>query len=708
MDRDILVEDGALPPASDGGGPRDIAEAWIDRDLSWLEFNRRVLHEALDERTPLLERVKFLAIFSSNLDEFFMKRMALLRPAAGDLTPSAQEQRELLVSSKDRIVVLLEEQAACYGEVIRPSLADHGIRLVGWSELTEAEREHASAVFDSVISPVLTPLSFDAAHPFPFMSNLSTSWVFRLADPVAGESVLVRVKVPTELPQWLRVPTGGASAPRVFVRLDEVIAANAQKLFPGMAIETATLIRVCRDAEVELDDDGLGKRALVEEEVRQRRFEPVVRLEVQSNADPASVAELREQFGLTPEDVYEMRELLDYTTLFEIAALDVDELHDPPWRPLAPSSLESDGEIFAAIRAGDILLHHPYDSFDASVERFIREAADDPLTVSIKMTVYRVGDDTPFVRSLIRAAEAGKQVACVIELSARFDEARNLHWSRELQKVGAHVVYGVMGLKTHSKTALVVRREQGAIRCYAHVATGNYHTRTARLYEDLGLLTADTAVTDDVVTLFHFLTGRSRAPSFQTLLVAPAHMRSEFVRLVEREIENCAAGRPARIVCKMNQLEDPEMCVLLSRASLAGVPIDLVVRGLCCLAPGVPGVTENMRVRSVVGRFLEHSRIFHFAAGSDDPLEGEFLIGSADWMHRNLSGRVEAVVPIRQRLLRARLWEILETCLADRRNAWQMQADGTYVQLFPDGEDGTGSEGTHATMMRVALARHGI
>ena len=342
---------------------------------------------------------------------------------------------------------------------------------------------------------------------------------------------------------------GWGPAPRVFVRLDEVIAANAQKLFPGMAIETATLIRVCRDAEVELDDDGLGKRALVEEEVRQRRFEPVVRLEVQSNADPASVAELREQFGLTPEDVYEMPELLDYTTLFEIAALDVDELHDPPWRPLVPSSLEADGEIFAAIRAGDILLHHPYDSFDASVERFIREAADDPLTVSIKMTVYRVGDDTPFVRSLIRAAEAGKQVACVIELSARFDEERNLHWSRELQKVGAHVVYGVMGLKTHSKSALVVRREHGAIRCYAHVATGNYHTRTARLYEDLGLLTADTAVTDDVVTLFHFLTGRSRAPSFQTLLVAPAHMRSEFVRLVEREIENCArrTARPDRL-----------------------------------------------------------------------------------------------------------------------------------------------------------------
>ena len=423
-----------------------------------------------------------------------------------------------------------------------------------------------------MVSPVLTPLSLDASHPFPFISNLSTSWEFRLAEPTSGESVLVRVRVPHELPQWLEVGTGTSSEGRVFVRLDEIIAANAEKLFPGMVIEAASLIRVCRDAEVELDDDGLDKRAFVEEEVRQRRFEPVVCLEVQPNADPASVAALREHFGLEPDDVYELRELLDYTTLFEIASLDLDDLHDPPWTPLAPPSLAAHADIFEAIRSEDILLHHPYDSFDASVERFIREAADDPLTVSIKMTVYRVGDDTPFVQSLIRAAQAGKQVACAIELSARFDEERNLHWARELETVGAHVVYGVTGLKTHSKTALVVRREQGGIRCYAHVATGNYHTRTARLYEDLGLLTADPAVIRDVVTLFHFLTGRSRTPSFQTLLVAPLQMRSEFVRLVENEIEHAATGRPARIVCKLNQLEDPGMCALLLRASQAGVP----------------------------------------------------------------------------------------------------------------------------------------
>jgi polyphosphate kinase len=555
----------------------------------------------------------------------------------------------------------------------------------------------------------LTPLSLDAAHPFPYVSNLSTSWAFRLRDPVTGESVLVRVKVPRELPQWLRLRSGVGSGERVFVGLEQVIAANAPKLFPGMEIESGSLFRVCRDAEVELDDDGVSKRALVELELRQRRFEPVVRLGLQPDADPAMIAELRARFSLAPEDIYEMSELIDYTTLFEIARLEIDELRDPPWTPLPPTGLDApDGDIFTAIRNGDILLHHPYDSFNAGVERFIGEAADDPLTVSIKMTVYRVGDDTPFVQSLIRAAEAGKQVACVIELNARFDEERNLHWSRELEKVGAHVGFGVNGLKTHSKTALVVRQEEDGIRCYAHVATGNYHTRTARLYEDVGLLTADPEVTNDVVTLFHFLTGRSRTPSFETLLIAPIHMGSEFTRLIEREIENHAAGRPARIICKMNQLEDRDICALISRASEAGVPIDLVVRGLCRLPPGLVGLTDNVRIRSIVGRFLEHSRIFHFAAGSEDPLDGVFLIGSADWMRRNLSERVEAAVPIVERRLRARLWEILEVCLADRRTAWEMQPDGSYVQLMPEAAEGIAAEGTHATLMRLALARHAV
>jgi polyphosphate kinase len=709
----VLGDDAGQAGAEALGSPTpsvaELVPVLLDRDLSWLEFNRRVLQEALDERTPLLERVKFLAIFTSNLDEFFMKRIALIRPMAGDAGVAAEESRERLGRVRETVISLLDEQAACYREVLRPRLGEHGVRLVAWADLSDEQRDEASRLFDSQISPVLTPLSLDAAHPFPYVSNLSTSWAFRLQDPVTGESVLVRVKVPRELPQWARLRSGVGSGERVFVGLEQVIAANAPKLFPGMEIESGSLFRVCRDAEVELDDDGVSKRALVELELRQRRFEPVVRLELQPNADPAMVAELRARFALAPEDIYEMSELIDHTTLFEIAGLEIDELRDPPGSPLPPTGLDApDGDIFTAIRNGDILLHHPYDSFNAGVERFISEAADDPLTVSIKMTVYRVGDDTPFVQSLIRAAEAGKQVACVIELNARFDEERNLHWSRELEKVGAHVGFGVNGLKTHSKTALVVRQEEDGIRCYAHIATGNYHTRTARLYEDVGLLTANPEVTNDVVTLFHFLTGRSRTPSFEMLLVAPIHMRSEFVRLIEREIENHAAGRPARIICKMNQLEDRDMCALISRASEAGVPIDLVVRGLCRLPPGLTGLTENVRIRSIVGRFLEHSRIFHFAAGSEDPLDGVFLIGSADWMRRNLSERVEAAVPIVERRLRARLWEILEVCLADRRTAWEMQPDGSYAQLMPETAEGIAAQGTHATLMRLALARHAV
>jgi polyphosphate kinase len=686
-----------------------LERARLDRDLSWLEFNRRVLAEALDDRNRLLERVKFLAIFSSNLDEFFMKRMALVRYSAEDDAITAQERRDRMLPKRELIVSMLEQEAACYRETLLPRLAEHGVHVLQWDDLGDEQRREASAVFATEISPVLTPLSLDAAHPFPYVSNLSTSWAFRLEDPVTGESVLVRVKVPREVPQWLRLRSGVPSGERVFVSLAQVIGANACSLFPGMEIGSASLFRVCRDAEVEIDDDGVSKRALVEEELRQRRFEPVVRLEIQPNADPAMVAELKERFALTADDIYEMDALLDYTTLFEIAGLEIPELRDPPWTPLPPTGLESvDGDIFTAIRTADIMLHQPYDSFYAGVERFISEAADDPLTVSIKMTVYRVGDDTPFVKSLIRAAEAGKQVACVIELNARFDEARNLHWSRELEKVGAHVVFGVTGLKTHSKTALVVRHEDSGMRCYAHIATGNYHTRTARLYEDVGLLTANPTITNDVVTLFHFLTGRSRTPSFENLLVAPIHMRAGIVERIEREIENHAAGRPARIVAKLNQLEDREVCAMLSRASNEGVPVDLIVRGLCTLAPGVAGITENIRIRSIVGRFLEHSRIFHFASGAEDPLDGEFLIGSADWMYRNLSERVEAAVPILEHRLRARLWEILQVCLHDRRNAWQMQPDGSYLRLTPEEGDPEGAEGTHETMMHLALSRHAV
>jgi polyphosphate kinase len=685
-----------------------VREAWFDRDLSWLEFNRRVLAEALDDRTPLLERLKFLAIFTSNLDEFFMKRVGAMRTRAyASENPAAVGEFNAHVARlRAALLPMLHEQAGCFDR-LRPELATHGIRLAGWEELTGEQRAEASAHFDAHVSPALTPLSLDPSHPFPFLSNLSTSWGFELRDPQTAETVDVRVKVPSNLPQWLALRRGVPEGVRLFVGLHEVVRHNAHKLFPGVKIEQATLFRVSRNADIAIEEDRDNTiRELVEEHVRQRRFQPVVRLEF-DEARRASIRHgLMDQFELRDSDVYELPGLLDYTTLFEIASLPVPALRDAPWTPMVPAGLDAEADLFAAIRAGDVLVHHPYESFDASVERFIRDAADDPAVTTIKMTVYRLGDDTPFVRSLIRAAENGKQVACLVELKARFDEERNLHWANELQKAGDHVIYGVRGLKTHTKLALVVRREGDGLRSYAHVGTGNYHVKTARMYTDFGLFTCDPAVTRDVVNLFHHLTGYSRDPEFEQLLVAPLDMRERFIERIEREARHCREGRPARIVAKMNQLEDLPVCEALAAASQAGVPVDLIVRGFCCLRPGVPGWTENVRVRSVVGRFLEHGRLFHFANGHDDPLDGEFLIGSADWMDRNLSRRVEAVVPVRPRALRERLWEVLQVQLEDRRNAWEMQPDGGYSRLAagPDSSD-VAREGTHVTLMKRTRAR---
>ena len=693
--------------------PREglLAHAWRDRDLSWLDFNWRVLHEALDERTPLLERLKFLAIFTSNLDEFYMKRVGLLRGVAqvhseDDPVFRGGSARDRLAQIRAIVISQLAEQARCYRELL-PALASHGIVLAEWSELTAAQREEAANYFDRNASPALTPLGMDPAHPFPFMSNLSTNWGFILRNPDTDEYVPVRVKIPTMLPAWIPLKADAAAGERRFLRLDDLIRHSTDKLFPGMELIDATQFRILRNAEIELDEEEESLREAVSDALQQRRFQPVVRMDLAPDANPALRQGLMDRFELTDHDVYDLSGLLDYTGLFQIAGLDVPALRDPHWSPLPPLRLPTEEvDIYAAIQAGDLLLHHPYESFDMSVEDFISDAAIDPQTVAIKMTVYRVGDDTPFVRSLIRAAEAGKQVACVIELKARFDEARNLLWAQELQKVGAHVTYGVMGLKTHTKVALVVRKEGRDLRCYAHIGTGNYHVKTARLYTDVGLLTSDPVITADVVNLFHYLTGCSRAPQFKKLLVAPINMRQRFLESIEREIEYHRAGRPARIIAKMNQVEDLEMARALSAASQAGVPIDLIVRGFCCLVPGVPGWTENVRVRSIIGRFLEHSRIFHFANGQDDPLAGEFFIGSADWMHRNLSGRVEAATPVEDRAARERLWEILDICLQDQRQAWLMQADGSYVQCQPAADaTGPAAVGIHAWLMDLTRRR---
>jgi polyphosphate kinase len=681
-----------------------LSDIWIDRDLSWLDFNQRVLAEALDERTPLLERAKFLAIFASNLDEFFMKRIAVLRSA------ESRKRHELLGQIREKLLPMIQQQAGCFRENIVPTLAEHGIFLRHWEDLTRRQKAEANRYFDESVSPALTPLVFESQQAFPFLSNLSTSLIFSLHDPVHQELMYGRVKVPSGLKQWVPLQADLEPRQQLLVPLYDVIRGNLGKLYAGMKAGATTLVRLTRDAEVELDDELPGALPdLVREQVRQRRYEPVVRLEFGPGADTNVREMLCQRFDLLPLDIYEMPTLVDFTTLFEIAGMNIPDLSVPEWCPLTPQALQDDStDIFAILRAGDMLVHHPYDSFDATVEHFVAAAAEDPLTLSIKMTAYRIGDDTPFVKSLIRAAESGKQVACVIEIKARFDEERNLHWASELEKAGAHVTFGVRGLKTHAKLILVVRKEHTGLRTYMHVGTGNYHVRTARLYTDVGLLTCDPMLTRDGVALFHYLTGHSKAPEYTSLVVAPTTMRQRFLELIKRETENHRSGLPARIVAKMNQLEDPEIIEALCEAACAGVPVDLVIRGFCCLKPGVPGRSEGIRIRSIIGRFLEHSRIFHFANGQEDPVEGDFYIGSADWMHRNLSKRIEVATPIVTRAHKERLWEFLEVCLRDRRQAWTLGSDGRFSRLQPDTEgEGPEAIGTHQTMMDLTRIRSG-
>lgn len=679
-----------------------LPEIWMDRDLSWLDFNDRVLAVALDERTPLLERAKFLAIFTSNLDEFFMKREAVLRHGVTDA------ERALLQQVREKVILQLERQAKCYREVIVPGLAAHGVFLRCWDQLTPNQQKEAGRYFDSELSPALTPLVIDPVHPFPFLSNLSTSLVFRLRDVAKDETMFARVKVPGVLKQWIYLESDLEPGRKLLVPLYEMIRGNLHKLYSGMQITDITLMRVTRDAEVELDEDPSADfRAAVKEQIRQRRYEPVVRLEFGPGANAAVKEMLQERLTVTPVDIYDMQEELDYTSLFELLALPIPSLRDPEWTPLWPTALNHQADaIFHAIQAADLLVHHPYESFDATVEHFISAAADDPHTVSIKMTAYRIGDDTPFVKSLIRAAERGKQVACVMEIKARFDEERNLHWAAELERVGAHVTFGVSGLKTHGKTALVVRKEANGLRCYAHIGTGNYHVKTARLYADVGLFTCDARITQDVVNLFHYLTGHADKPNCTSLLVAPLTMRPRLLEMIHRETQNQRAGLPARIIAKMNQLEDPDVIEALCEASQAGVSIDLIIRGFCCLRPGVPGHTENIRVRSIIGRFLEHSRILYFANAKQNPAEGEYFIGSADWMYRNLSKRIEVVTPVFAAGPKQRLWEILDICLRDRREAWVLEPTGKYEQLLPkEGATGPEGNGTHQTLMDLTRTR---
>jgi len=687
---------------------------FLDRDLNWLEFNRRVLNEALDERTPLLERVNFLAIFTSNLDEFVMKRVYGLREQiwAGVKSPDIGEQTSegLLHAIHATIQEMLNRQAKAYHDAIKPALAAQGIHLLGWNKLSDEEKRAASGIFDKAVFPVLTPLSVDPGHPFPFMSNLSLSLGMTLNDPATGRSSFARVKIPDTLPQWIRIETAAFKGAYRFVSLVDLISHHLGRLFPDMEISGIMPFRVTRNAEVEADlDDVQDLLQAVEEQVRQRRMECAVRLECPPDADPTNRRILMEALELGEEDVYAMPGLVEYRSLRDIASLPFAAFRYKPWTPLVPRRLQGEEtRIFDVIRAGDLLVHHPYESFDDTVLRLVREAVADPDVLAIKMTLYRTGKDSPFVPLLIRAAEAGKQVACLVELKARFDEYENIVLAQKMERAGVHVVYGVEGLKTHTKTTLVVRREDGEARCYAHIGTGNYHRQTARLYVDTSLLTCRPDLTADIADLFNYLTGRNRKEDYRKLLIAPANMKRRFLSMIEREVEHHRAGRPARILAKMNQLEDRDICNALYTAGQAGVPVDLIVRGFCTLKPGVPGLSENIRVTSIIGRFLEHSRIYHFRNGAEQDVDGEYYIGSADWMHRNQESRIEAIAPVEDKTLKADLQRILQTQLSDQRNAWDMKPDGTYVQRKPEvTQDLPSAWGSHEVMMRQALLCHG-
>lgn len=684
---------------------------FINRELSWLEFNRRVLHEATDERNPLLERVKFLEIFTSNLDEFFMKRVGGLRRQinAGVVTQTADglAPYEQLIAIRQAVIPLLQQQTEIFAKSIRPALAQHGIQLLEWADVPPDRRESARKFFHASIFPILTPLAVDPGHPFPFISNLSDSLGVILSHPNHDERLFARIKIPETLPRWIRLGNSDAAGQLVFVRVLDIVKANLLDLFPEMTVVDVMPFRLTRNADIEPGDDDADSEDLlesVEEELRARRFAKVVRLEHGPNPNPWILKFLMQELGLNELDVYELGGELDYGDLRPVSDLSLPKLRFEPWTPVVPASIhDDDGDIFSLIRAGDILVHHPYESFNHSVQRFVEAAASDPKVLAIKMTVYRTGDDSPFIHTLIRASEARKQVVCLVELKARFDEERNILLAQALEKAGVHVVYGIMGLKTHTKTTLVVRQDPDGIRCYAHIGTGNYNVGTAKLYTDVGLFTCNPAITEDLVGLFHYLTGRSLKKDYHKLLVAPVTMKKRFLEMIQRETEAARQGRPARIIAKMNSLADSEIIRELYMASQAGVEIDLIVRGVCMIRPGIPGISDRIRVISVIGRFLEHSRIFWFQNGAADPLDAEFYIGSADWMYRNLEARVEAVVPIEDHVQREKLWAILQIMLQDHRQAWDMRPDGSYLQRTP--ADPEQQSGTHQTLMDIARPR---
>ena len=665
----------------------DSPQCYLNRELTWLEFNRRVLHMAEDEGTPLLERVKYLAIVSSNIDEFFMKRIGGLKQqiAAGIRTPTVDGRTpyEQVIECQAVVRDIHARQKIIF-ERLRELLRQHDIRIVPYAELPVDKQAALRENFSINIFPLLTPLAMDPGHPFPFISNLALNLLVTLRHPGGSASHIARVKVPISgdvAPRFIRVGDGNT-----FVTLDDVVTANMDMLFPGMEILSCELFRVTRNAIVEVDEEEADDLLeMIESELRDRHFAPIVRLQVAHGMNPVHRGMLAAELGLDEEaDVFEVNSLMGMRDLFEIASLDMPELHDPVHIPIDHTRLAHDTRnIFHIIREHKaLLLQHPYESFATSVERFLRTASEDPKVLAIKMTLYRTSGEGKVIESLVQAALNGKQVAVLVELKARFDEAKNIGWARRLERVGIHVTYGVVGLKTHSKVILVVRKDYNGLRRYAHIGTGNYHAGTARMYSDLGMLTCDPDIAQDLTELFNFLTGYSPPPRYRKILTSPYALKKALLEKIEREAKNHCPESPGLIQLKMNALEDEDITRALYRASQAGVRIDLIVRDTCRLRPRVPGLSETVRIISVVGRFLEHTRIYYFKNNGDE----EYFIGSADLMKRNLESRVEVVTPVEEPKLRQELRLILDAQLSSRKNVWEMQPDGSYLEVPGGGE----------------------
>ena len=659
----------------------------IDRELSWLAFNERVLELAEDKSNPLLERCRFLSIFSSNLDDFFMIRVATLKrkleSGVTKANTAGYSPIELMSEISKKTQSLIQRQSECFQSDVRIKLAEVGISFIKWKEQDDEEKNYINKIFTDRIFPVLTPLAVDPAHPFPYISGLSLNLAVLVKKPDTNEELFARVKVPSSLPRFIQTKEFGSTR---FITIEQVIIANLHQLFPGMEIEDYYTFRLTRNADLELEEEE-SENLLVsmEAELLRRKFGPPVRLEVPVDIKPGLLERLKIELSIKEEDISRYKEPLDLTGLNIIADLDRPELKFAPFRNQIAKELreidqDSNEEFFAAIRRNEILLHHPYDSFNSSVLRFLEAAATDPDVLAIKQTLYRTSGDSPIVNALIEAAEAGKQVLAVIEIRARFDEQANVRWARKLEDVGVHVVYGLVGFKTHAKLSLVVRQEGSVVRRYCHVGTGNYHPKTARMYEDLGMLSADNQLGEDLNILFNQLSGFAPQSTYNRLLVAPRTIRPGLLEKINREIENKKAGKHAFIRLKLNSLLDEEFVEALYLASMAGVEIDLVVRGICAILPGIPGVSENIRVRSVLGRFLEHSRIFHFANGGDD----EIYIGSADLMDRNLNRRVESLAKISRDEHKKELIKIFDLYLSSKTAAWHLLPDGKWLRVNQD------------------------